>query len=306
MITIQFKTRRTLLCLLSVCLSLPLRAFADGSDDFNDNSKDTAKWGDDVNTSLGVLMEQNQRLEFIANSLLSDGEANRPWKVERFPVNGNWTVQVDTFNNTTPSVFGQVNSGGFTLFHPTTATSDIYLELYAVPFGKGFVGNLVTADVDVGGVDTTTIFGNVAVMGAVRMEYDAATKVATCFYDVDTSDGYQWTQLASYGLAGAGGTTTNTDWGLTSDQQFTVWVYGFSEFMIVTSGQLYLDNFTETGGVTPTGGPSPVPVGNFQFRFPTNNALLTAIAYIAGNYSGILPQVDRAYTLDVAKTKPAS
>jgi hypothetical protein len=131
--------------------------------------------------------------------------------------------------------------------------------------------------------------------------YNGASKVATCFYDLDTSDDYQWTEFASYGLAGAGGTTADTDWALSTNQQFAVWVYGYSAGMIVSSGQLYLDNFTEIGGAPPSGGPSPVPTGSFGFGFPTNNPLLTAIAYIGGNYSGILPQVNRAYTLDVAQ-----
>ena len=47
--------------------------------------------------------------------------------------------------------------------------------------------------------------------------------------------------------------------------------------MTVTNGRMYGDNFRETGGATPTGGPSPVPVGNYTFGFPTNNPLLTQL-----------------------------
>lgn len=286
-------------------LFLPMCALADGSDNFNDNSKDNTKWGTDVNNALGVLTEQNQRLEYICNSPLSDGEAYRPWKLERFPVNGDWTVQVDTFNNTTPTLNFQVNSGGFSLFGPTTTDNEIYLELYAAPFGapvnKGFVAHLDTAAAEVGSVDIG-VAGNEPVMGAVRMEYVAATKVVTCLYDADTSDGYQWINMASFGLAGAGGTTANTDWALANDQQFSIWVYGFSELMTVASGELYLDNFAETGGAAPSGAPSPVPVGSFHFGFPTNNPLLTAIVNITGNYQGVIPTPSRRnYNLDVAE-----
>jgi hypothetical protein len=296
--------KTTLRLMILTCFA-PLAVFADGSDNFNDNSKDTTKWGADVMGGLGVLTEQNQRLEFTCANPLSDLDTWRPWKLERFPVSSNWTVQVDTYNNTAPSLFSQVTSGGFTLFHPTNANSELYVELYAAPFGapvnKGFDANLETDDANVGSADTGFLAGNTPVMGAIRMVYDGASKVATSFYDADTSDGYQWTELASYGLAGAGGTTANTDWSLSDGQQFTLYVYGYSAGMIVSSGELYLDNFTETGGAPPSGEPSPVPTGNFQFGFPTNNPLLTAIMNIAGNYSGMLPQADRPYTLDVAQ-----
>lgn len=305
---IQSKSQHTLLWLLSVGLSLPLRAFADGADDFNDNHVDTAKWGTDTKLGSGVLTEKNQRLEFTCSNALSDGDTLRPWILERFPVSSNWTVQVDTYNNTAPSAFpgGQVTSGGFTLFHPTNATSQIYVELYAVPFGapvgKGFDANLETDDFNVGNADTGYVGGNSPVLGAVRMEYTSSNKTVICSYDADTSDGYQWTELASYGLAGTDGTTANTDWGLSDDQQFAVWVYGYSAGMTVPSGQLYLDNFTETGGAASSGGPSPVPVGNFQFKFPTNNPLLVAIANITGNYTGTDPfGSSRQYDIDVAQ-----
>jgi hypothetical protein len=289
-----------------VSLLLPVGVFADGSDDFNDNKKDTAKWGNDVAGGLGVLTEKNQRLEFTCNNPLSDGDTWRPWILERFPVDGNWTVQIDTYNNTAPSTIGQVTSGGFTLFHPATPNSELYVELYAAPFGapvnKGFDANLLTYDATVGNADTGVVAGNEAVRGAVRLVYDGTSKVATAYYDTDTSDGYQWTELASYGLAGAGGTTANTDWGLSASQQFTVYVYGYSAGMTVSSGQLFLDNFAETGGVPSSGGTAPVPTGKFSFGFPTNNPLLVAIANITGSYIGtttIAPY--RGYAVDAAQ-----
>ena len=286
-----------------LCLAIvlaPVLAFAAGSDDFNDNSKDTSKWGNDVLTGgFGVLTEQNQRLEFTVSNPLTDGDTLRPWILERFPVDADWTVQVDVHNSTGPFGFGSVNSAGFTVFHPTQNTSELFLEFYAVSGGIGSFVELTKNDSTVDIQDSNT--GNSSLTGAVRMEYSGATMVASCFYDIDVSDGYQWTPFANYGLGGSGGTTANTDWNLKSGQQFSVWVYGFAEFMTVSSGQLYLDNFVETGGAPPTGGPAPVPTGNFSFGFPTNNPLLTAIAFIGGSCSGIMPHVERPYTLDVAQ-----
>jgi hypothetical protein len=69
------------------------------------------------------------------------------------------------------------------------------------------------------------------------------------FYDTDPADGYQWIQLGSFGLAGSGGADGNTDWSLTENDQFPVYVYGYSEHLKITSGQLYGDNFGEMGAV---------------------------------------------------------
>lgn len=290
---------KTTAALILLSLFAPLGAFAAGADNFDDNKKDIAKWDTDIVQGPGQLQERNHRLEFVCNNQLGTGETYWPWKLERLPVNANWTVQIDTFNSTAPSGIGQVNSGGLTLLHPTNGTSEVYLELYGVPGGKGFDANLETDGTNVGNADDG-VFTTGAVSGAVRMEYDSATKVVTCLYDTNSVDGYQWVQIASFGLAGANGTTANTDWGLTTNQQMTVLVYGYAEITTVASGQLSFDNFAETGGVAPVG-PATVPVGSFQFAFPTNNLSLTAIACIAGNYSGIIPQGDRPYTLDVTQ-----
>lgn len=299
------KCSLALLILWVVPLLVPSHAFADGSDNFDDNDKDSSKWGNDVVTGgVGVLTEKNGRLEFTANSALTDGDTLRPWILERFPVGSNWTIQVDTFNNTTPAVFGQINSGGLTLLHPTQNNSGIYHELYAVNGGfKGFVSALETDENDVANIDTSAFLDG-TVMAAVRMEYDALTQVVTCFYDTNTVDGYQWIQNASFGLNNAGGADANTDWNLSADQQFSVWVYGFAEFMTIASGQLYLDNFLETGGEPSDGGPvpTPVPTGNFSFGFPTDNPSLIAIASITGNYTGLDPfRGARNYDIDIAQ-----
>jgi hypothetical protein len=102
--------------------------------------------------------------------------------------------------------------------------------------------------VDTGGLGVTH--------GAVRMAFNSGTKVITVFYDLDTGNGYQWVQYGSFGLAGTGGADFNTDWGLTDADLFLLYVYGYSDHMTITSGQLFGDNFVESGGVVP---PPPQP-----------------------------------------------
>ena len=70
-------TAITLVTLLTLGLSLIVlpcsRVLAEG-DDFNDNSKDTAKWGDDDIVGNGVLTETNQRLEYTCSTGTAEDE----------------------------------------------------------------------------------------------------------------------------------------------------------------------------------------------------------------------------------------
>src|SRR6059036_2887153 len=61
------------------------KAQINGSDDFNDNSRSTAKWGTaDFITGHGTLVEANQRLEYRVASpdpLADNDEADRLWSL---------------------------------------------------------------------------------------------------------------------------------------------------------------------------------------------------------------------------------
>jgi hypothetical protein len=302
MSTSRSEVRRVIPWLLLGSLVLPLPALADGTDDFT-GPKDSSKWGEDVALAEGVLTQTAGRLEYTCANPLSDGDTYRPWVMTRFPVDRDWEIRVDTFNGTVPSQAFEVNSAGLVLLHPTLAESEINVELYASSLGaadsvrKGFDADLDTGGVRIGDVDSGGLTN-----GAVRVVYVGATRVATCYYDLDVSDGYQWTELASFGLAGAGGGSANTDWALASTDQLTLCLYGYSGGMTVTSGQIYLDNFVETGGVGSTGGPTPVPTGSFGFGFPKGHPLLAAILSLSGNYRGVTPTASaRSYSIDVAQ-----
>ena len=302
--TNQFSTRQSTGWLLVASVLWSTGVFANNVDNFNNNTMDTLKWGADVTSGTGVLTQKNQRLEYTCTSLLQS-DANRPWVLTRMPCNSDWTLQFDTFNGTVPNQYLQVSSVGLMILSPLTGASSLYVELYASSFAglpkiNGFNATLETASTDIGSADTGDLG---ATNGAVRMAFNSTNKVVTVYHDANVANGYQWVEFGSFGLAGAGGTTANTDWGLAGTNQFPVYVYGYSAAMTVTNGRMYGDNFRETGGATPTGGPSPVPVGNYTFGFPTNNPLLTAIASITGHYTGQWTVVanSRTYNVDVAQ-----
>ena len=55
------------------------QAFADGLDNFDDNSKDLAKWGTDEVRGSGQLDEANGRLEYTCGSGSGISSSDRPW-----------------------------------------------------------------------------------------------------------------------------------------------------------------------------------------------------------------------------------
>src|SRR6185369_13171793 len=220
----------------------PLHAATLG-DDFDDNKVDKRKWGPDQQFGHGVLTEASGHLQYTCPGGTADDDLIRRWRAGNGPYNADWEMQMDLFNSTTftPNSTDQNNSFGIKLRGPTDDDQEIFVELYnsqllGPPPRKGFDAELETpgqADVDVdAGV---ALNGNV---GAVRMAFNSATKVVTVYYDLDPSDGYQWVEFASFGLAASGGANGNANWGLSDSDQFRIYIYGYSTFMNVTSGQM--------------------------------------------------------------------
>ena len=78
--------------------------FADGTDDFNDNSMDPALWGVDEVKGQGQLNEINGRLEYTTTGSGTNlDSSDRPLR-RRFPYNAPWAIQIDATNTTSSSV----------------------------------------------------------------------------------------------------------------------------------------------------------------------------------------------------------
>ncbi|HWN95936.1 MAG TPA: hypothetical protein VNT99_12945 [Methylomirabilota bacterium] len=303
---ILFHVRRTLAwfcCAGSLCAATTFAASDDG-DNFDDNSKN-AKWGRDSVVRRGVLTERNQRLEYTCSDPTFEDQSLRPWVLTGFPYNMDWEVRVDVFNGVVPQLDEQVTSLGFDILTTGNPNHGLFAELYSsalggLPSRTGFYSELETDDEPVSVVDREG--GNGVTNGAIRIAFNSSSKVITIFYDIDVSNSYQWVEQASFGLAGAGGADFTTDWGLNDTHQFAVFLYGYSSIIAVPTGKMHLDNFVAINGVTPSGGPTPDPLGSFDFSFPTNNPLLTRIVSLTGNYQGVTPtSFARNYSIDVAQ-----
>jgi hypothetical protein len=274
-------------------------AWADGADNFDGNSKNPLNWGTDDVSGNGSMNDAGPQLGYSCSSGTLQDQVDRPWVRTGFPYNANWEMQIETFNGSFTSGLLQVNSMGITILSPLSGSNFVYHEIYNSFGNVGANARMYVNDVSVGGNDSSSLGINFA---ALRLRWDSVTKVLTCDYDTNPTDGFQWIELASFGLAGSGGASADADWGMADSDQFFMSIYGYSAFMPVPAGQMTFDNFSETGGVTPSGGPRPEPTGSFPFVFPTGNDLITRIISLTGNYQGISPTTaQRAYSIDVAQ-----
>ena len=148
-----------LIALILAVFSSSQALAATAADDFNDNLKNSSKWGQDQVFGHGVLTERNHRLEYTCVSGTFEDDAIRPWVLTRFPYNANWEMQIDISNTTLLTADFQVNSFGIKILSPLSASSDIYAELYSShlfggPQRSGFRTDLVTDGIVVAFADT--------------------------------------------------------------------------------------------------------------------------------------------------------
>lgn len=98
-----------------VLLAAPPASAQPGGDDFDDGIVGPA-WGPERVRGNGMLDEVNQRLEFTVDAATADDGAGRPWLQSYGPYDADWEVQLDVFDDTTPSQNDEVTSIGTTTY----------------------------------------------------------------------------------------------------------------------------------------------------------------------------------------------
>jgi len=223
----------------------PLHAAISGSDDFNDNSKDSTKWTADV-ADGGTLTETNSRVEYTAPAGSSERFAFRPWNLNKASYDTDWEVTLDVRNTLAFNSGVQKEGSVGLLVYPTATppTSDtpkaLSLGLFS-DWQDGFStkGFIVYCDDS----DEEAIADSTSTSGAVRIVFNSRTKILYTYYDADgATNGYTWTPLGTLGVGGAGGAFTE-NWGMSGAATFEVAVFGSSEGIAITSGQATADNF---------------------------------------------------------------
>jgi|WetSurMetagenome_2_1015567.scaffolds.fasta_scaffold05460_4 hypothetical protein len=263
-------------------------AFADGTDNFNDNSKDPALWGLDEVKGQGQLNEINGRLEYTttgSGTILDSSD--RRWIATKFPYNGDWQIQIDVTNTASSPTF---SSFGIVVESARLPDNEIEIELgQSGLFWAEFRGGTL-----ISGDDTALAFGP-NTHGAILLSFDSTSKVFTVYYDSDTSDGYQWQQFGSFGVVNTATAVNVRNWGLNNSDQFIAYVFGYSERISVTSGELYGDNLGETGGI-------PLPPIELVFNEGTTGTEITITGADFGTKKGkVLLGVGGKTKLKIAK-----
>jgi hypothetical protein len=254
--TLPVKASDALKCLNAsvgapVALDCPCTPVSSEGDDFNDNDRDPARWGEASSYGNGRLDETSKRLEYTCGSGTADDGEDWEWIATVLPFDRNWEVQIDLVNLTVPSGDNQVNSFGFGVYNPADWGDEVYAEMYASSLGgpparNGFYAEMYNDDAYVGSADSG---GSDITTGAVRMRFVNASKMIYVEYDTDPSDGYQWNPYGDFGVAGSGGSSGNANWGLGDSDVLNVYAYGFSARMKIAAGKMWGDNFLVTNGV---------------------------------------------------------
>jgi hypothetical protein len=225
--------------ILLACPSGVALANFSGGDDFNDNSKDGAKWGNDVfgTTGTALLTETNGRLQLTASG--TDPFAYRPWIANTGSYTANWSVQMDVNVPTLTLTSGQAYGVSIVVSNHDDPNDRFEVDLELNALGaptppRAFFTVFTTNGMDVlpDGASSTT-----STSAAVRIRYDAGTKTLFGDFDADgATNGYSFTNFDSRSVA---------PWGMTAASVFDAGVSGFSQGgAVVTAGDaVFGDNF---------------------------------------------------------------
>jgi hypothetical protein len=293
------------------------QVFADQrSDNFDDNIKDSDKWGSDQVKGNGRLDETGGHLRYVTGKSTERDSSDRPWILRQFPSNANWSIQIDVTNTTSPVYKpGEYpfSSFGINVRHirgPNNAETgnEIEVELAAFGYYPGQADREFLAEFD--SVSSPNPYPDSAVLptqdtsAPIRLSFDSSTRIFTVSGYTNPGTGYQWVDFGTFGAGSSPGGNGNADWGLLPDDKFVAYVFGYSNYLAVEDPQMYGDNFLEDGGVPwvgPLPGPFIGPTGSFRFAFPAGNPLLIAILNVTGNYRAFDSLLRRNYVMDVAQ-----
>lgn len=234
--------RVLVVALLAAALSGAPEAAADflGGDNFNDNIKDTTRWGPDVvGGGAGALNETNSRLEYTT-SLVSGGVNNavRPWILNQGAYNLSWFVQMDAFIGFTSPATGVFHGGNISLGVDNHADSGDSANLqFADVNGQRVVRIGVFRD------GFTQLFLDTPAANSslvtLRIAFDAVGQTLTFLFDGDgPAGGLALSPITSISI-GSG----SANWGMDASSLFDARIFGAAGEVVITSGQLFADNF---------------------------------------------------------------
>ena len=261
-----------------------------GSDNFDDNTLDSEAWLEIAASGDGLLQEVNSRLEFTGSGTSSQ---YRYWTNASY--DADFEIILQTANSTTAAE-GTFASVGIEI-HPSGATNPLVNVRNGSYFVQGFGGSRdILANFFNGAslIPALPVQPGMYMTGVVgmRLFYESDTAVVTVYYDVDVSDGYQWTELSSIGLDGDADGAHNQDFGITAGtgQELEIALYGASFGVAVASGELYADAFeaSQTLSFTvPTPTILPAMIVEFESQFGATYVVEKSTSLESGPFSPV-------------------
>ena len=265
------------LSLAFVLASIPIvRAQTTTVDDFTDPSKWKLLGSSSGATTMTVAAG---RMNYVTTSAGDEG-AGCEWNGPKLPIDRNWSIRadahIDSFTLTTYGQFADVFLG-------IGRTGDTWNTNVNFEYDRGYwhsgSGYDIKDDVRVSGNDVAGSFSsNIAAAPDVslRMDYTAATRTITYYFDANGSaGGYSWVYMGALPLG-----PTIDSLGIGPAETFTVILIGSSELQKVASGQAYLTNLQVQ--VWPVGG---APTINTQPASTTSTSGGTATLTVAASGS---------------------
>jgi formylglycine-generating enzyme required for sulfatase activity len=221
-----------------------------GSDDFNDNSVDSAKWGTDfvdpVVPPHGVLREINQRLEF-SNDAGIDTFTFRPWLLNSGSYVEDWEVRTDVHLGELTLPNESHLDVGFYVYRSVGMCTGMQipanvfgLTLDQYRFGASERAIYTSALLDCAEVERGAEISTLSNDASLRITFDSKAKILTAWYDENGPvDGLHWIVLDSMRID-----APDNNWLMNDTSNFGV-MLGCSTGAgaVPGTGQAYCDNF---------------------------------------------------------------
>ena len=254
-------------------------------DDFNDNVKDPARWGPDIEANshtnaATVGVETNGRLEFTGPYpggwpwICSYGSYTQDWEVLADVGVGETTLtQSDSYVGL---VLGVVNPQA-TVMSPDADNIPgdgfvISLRVQSPTLEPVFASSFMANGVPIAGANAPTTVRQ----ASLRVSFTATNKTLSAWYDPDgNANGYNWTLLQSVRID-----TPGSSWNMTNNSLFAV-LLGWSrnhDSDVVGTG-FYADNFIVSGAFV------PAPPAQLSIKWANGQPVLTAAGGFSSRYA---------------------
>jgi hypothetical protein len=240
------------LSVVTVLVTCPLaQANLAGVDDFNDNSKDTSLWGDDVvEENIGVTLTETNQAVYLTGTAEVYYECDylRPWIKNTGSYGEDWSVHVEV--NIPNIALGAGHGVGLSLEVVNLADPEDYAFVYFLyaEYGGGYgSGRDLIAEVKANErtVSGPTFAATSSTHAAMRLRWDASDTTLYMQYDSDGgANGFGWTTLDSANLSSG-----ETDWDMVANSDFGVCIGAFLEAVgdssvtVTQSDEVKMDNF---------------------------------------------------------------